>query len=90
MDDDGFMLEMCSSKAAWQVVPKDVESIDMKTVGARIVEAVWSLRIETKFCSIFEGSSKLTLYPSGKLMIKSESDEEARDIARKYVKEWVA
>jgi len=47
------------------------------------------LRIETKFCYIFEGKAKLTLYPSGKLLVKTETNEMAREIAKQHATEWV-
>ena len=89
MSDDGYMLEMCSSKASWQVIPNGIDEIDLESVGKRIIEAGWKLRIETRFCWIFEGEAKLTLYPSGKLLIKTDTDEMAKNIAIRHVNEWV-
>jgi|TARA_B110000881_G_C18360116_1_gene405904 acyl-ACP thioesterase len=89
MSEEDYMLEMCSSKASWQVVPKRIEAINLKEVAAKIIAAGWSLRIETRFCYIFEGKAKLTLYPSGKLLVKTETNEMAREIAKLHATEWV-
>ena len=83
------MLEMCGSKASWQVVPKRIKEINLEEVAAKIIAAGWSLRIETRFCYIFEGKAKLTLYPSGKLLVKTETNEMAREIAKLHATEWV-
>lgn len=83
------MLEMCGSKASWQVVPKRIKEINLEEVAAKIIAAGWSLRIETRFCYVFEGKAKLTLYPSGKLLVKTETNEMAREIAKLHATEWV-
>jgi|TARA_B110000438_G_C15157371_1_gene370242 hypothetical protein len=89
MSEEDYMLEMCSSKASWQVVPKRTVEINLAEVAVKIIAAGWSLRIETKFCYIFEGKAKLTLYPSGKLLVKTETNEMAKEIAKLHATEWV-
>ena len=84
-----YLLELCSSRASWTVIPENVEEINLDEVGPRIVECGWELKIQTRFCWIFEGDTKLTLYPSGKLLIKTENDADAHVIAKRYVSEWM-
>lgn len=89
MSQDSYLLELCSSRSSWTVIPEEVEEIVLDEVGLRISESGWKLKIQTRFCWIFEGPTKLTLYPSGKLLIKTQSNEEAHTIAKRYIKEWL-
>ena len=43
MTKDEFVMELCGNKAAWQIVPENLDKIDLAVVGARIVEAVLEL-----------------------------------------------
>ena len=88
-DDEDYVLEMCSSKAAWQILPKEVEQIDLAKVGAKIIKAGYTARIETHLCWIFEGPAKLTLYPSGKLLVKADKPQDAHAIAKQHLTEWL-
>ena len=89
VDDEDYALEMCSSKAAWQILPRDVEEIDLAEVGARILESGYTVRIETHLCWIFDGPAKLTLFPSGKLLVKAENPQDAHLIAKQHITEWL-
>jgi hypothetical protein len=40
-------------------------------------------------CWTFTGQCEMTLYPSGKLMIRTEDKGLAEDVAHRHVNEWV-
>ena len=61
---DGFAMELCGNKAAWQIVPEGVTSINLS------------------------GPCDLTLYPSGKLLVKTEDKELAATVAEQHVSTW--
>tara|TARA_B100001564_G_C20365314_1_gene545326 strand:- start:294 stop:566 length:273 start_codon:yes stop_codon:yes gene_type:complete len=85
---DGFAMELCGNKAAWQIVPDGVTSIDLDRVGQVIQDAGYTVGIQTRLCWTFSGPCDLTLYPSGKLLVKTENKELAADVAEQHVTVW--
>lgn len=89
MNDDSFVMEMCGNRAAWQIQVDGVEKVDLEAVGAKIESAGYTVGIRTRLAWTFSGPAELTLYPSGKLLVKTEDKELAANIAREHVEEWV-
>ena len=85
---DGFAMELCGNKAAWQIVPEGVTSINLEKVGQIIQEAGYTVGIHTRLCWTFSGPCDLTLYPSGKLLVKTEDKELAATVAEQHVSTW--
>jgi hypothetical protein len=90
MSEAGFVLEMCSGKAAWTIIPSDNITIDLDAVTKRIEEAGWNCTIRNRLCNIFIGKAGLTLFPSGRLLVKSGDEELARKIGALHVETWLA
>ena len=89
MAEDHFMMEMCGNKAAWQIVPEGIEKIDLEQVGTRIVSSGYEIGIITRLCWTFTGVADLTLYPSGKLLVKTQDQNVAKKIAKQHLSEWI-
>ena len=89
MAEDSFVMEMCGNKSAWQIVVDGIEKINLEAVGLEIESAGYTIGIRTRLAWTFSGPAELTLYPSGKLLIKTETNEMAREIAKKHTTEWV-
>ena len=89
MSEAGFVLEMCSGKAAWTVIPAHNVTIDLDRVSNRIEEAGWTCTIRNRLCNVFIGEAGLTLFPSGRLLVKSGDEELARKIGVKHVETWL-
>ncbi len=89
MSDSGFLLEMCSGRAAWTIVPISEAEIDLEAVSARIESAGWTCTIRNRLCNIFEGEAGLTLFPSGRLLVKSADEETARRIGDLHARQWL-
>lgn len=85
---DGFAMELCGNKAAWQIVPEGVTSINLERVGQTIQNAGYTVGIQTRLCWTFSGPCDLTLYPSGKLLVKTEDKELAATVAEQHVSTW--
>ena len=85
---EGFTMELCGNNAAWQVVPDGVSSINLENVGLLIQESGYEVGIQNRLCWTFSGPCDLTLYPSGKLLIKSEDKELAAAVAQLHVSTW--
>ena len=84
----GFAMELCGNKAAWQIVPEGVTSINLEKVGQIIQDAGYTVGIQTRLCWTFSGPCDLTLYPSGKLLVKTEDKELAATVAEQHVSTW--
>ncbi len=85
---DGFAMELCGNKAAWQIVPDGITSIDLEAVGALIQSSGYTAEIQTRLCWTFTGPCDLTLYPSGKLLVKTEDKALASKVASLHTQEW--
>ncbi len=85
---DDFVMELCGNKAAWQIVPEGVTSINLENVGRLIEEAGYEVGIRNRLCWTFSGPCDLTLYPSGTLLVKSEDKELATAVAELHVSIW--
>lgn len=89
MSDDSFVMEMCGNKSAWQIQVDGIEKIDLEDVGEKIESAGYTVGIRTRLAWTFSGPAELTLYPSGKLLVKTEDKDLAAKIAKEHVEIWV-
>ena len=85
---EGFAMELCGNQASWQIVPDGVTSIDLEQVGARIVESGYEAGVQSRMVWTFTGPADLTLYPSGKLLVKTADKELAVEIANQHMSVW--
>ena len=89
MSDESFVMELCGNKSAWQIEVEGIEKIDLEAVGKNIEDAGYTVGIQTRLAWTFSGPAELTLYPSGKLLVKTEDKELAAKIAEDHVHHWV-
>ena len=89
MAEDSFVMEMCGNKAAWQIIVDGIDKIDLELVGTNIEAAGYEIGIRSRLAWTFTGRAELTLYPSGKLLVKTEDRGLAAQIAEDHVKNWV-
>ncbi len=89
MADGGFLLEMCSGRAAWQIQPATPITIGMEEVAERIVADGWSCTLRNRLCYTFAGDVDLTLFPSGKVLVKSADRGVAEGIAELLLNRWL-
>ena len=86
MSREEYLLEMCSGRAAWTVVPERIEKIDLEMVSGRIESEGWSCTLRNRLCCTFSGDEvDITLYASGKLLIKSGERDVAATIAEHHM-----
>ncbi len=86
---DDFVMELCGNKAAWQVAPAKRDAIDLEQVAEKIISSGYTVGISNRLCWTFIGPTDLTLYPSGKLLIKTPDKDLAQKIAELHITEWV-
>ncbi len=86
---DTFSMELCGSKGAWQIVPEGCEGIDLEAVGAKIVADGYAVGLRTRLMWTFTGPSDLSLFPSGKLLVKTQDQELASNVAERHLNHWI-
>lgn len=89
MTEDSFVMEMCGNRSAWQIQVDGIDKINLENVGLEIESAGYTIGIRTRLAWTFSGPAELTLYPSGKLLVKTEDKELAAKIAKEHVNKWV-
>ena len=85
---DGFAMELCGNQASWQIVPDGIGSVNLDSVGSAIEAAGYIVDIRSVLCWTFPGPCDLTLYPSGKLLVKTQDRELANNVAQLHVTKW--
>ena len=85
---DGFAMELCGNRAAWQIVPDGIDSVNLDIVGPVIEASGYIAEVRSTLCWTFTGPCDLTLYPSGKLLVKTEDRELANNVAHLHVTQW--
>lgn len=81
-------MELCGNKAAYQIVPEEIKSVDLEKVGLLIESCGYEIGIRNRLCWTFTGPCDLTLYPSGKLLVKTTDKELAAEVAQQHVEQW--
>ena len=89
MTEDSLVMEMCGNKSAWQIQVEGIDKINLEAVGLKIESAGFTIGIRTRLAWTFSGPAELTLYPSGKLLVKTQDKDIAAKIADKHVSDWV-
>jgi hypothetical protein len=89
LTEESFVMEMCGNKSAWQIAVDGIAKIDLEAVGNKIESAGYTIGIRTRLAWTFSGPADLTLYPSGKLLVKTKDRALAATIAEDHVKIWV-
>jgi hypothetical protein len=85
---EDFAMELCGNQASWQIVLDGIDSIDLDAVGMKISAAGFEVGVQSRMVWTFTGSADLTLYPSGRLLVKTADKNVAEDIARLHRSEW--
>ena len=85
---DGFAMELCGNQTSWQIVPEGITSIDIENVAAKIIESGFEVGVQSRIVWTFTGTADLTLYPSGKLLVKTADKELAEEIANMHMSVW--
>ena len=87
---DSYVLEVCSGGAAWQVEPHSTNDIDLEKIAKKIVSSGWKCTLENRLCYTFSGEVNLTLFPSGKLLVKTSDRNIANKIAKFHIDDWLS
>lgn len=84
-----YTMELCGNRAAYQVSPNGLSTINLERVGQTISKHGYEVGIQNRLCWTFSGKADLTLYPSGKLLVKTENKDLASKIAKSHIENWL-
>ena len=87
---EGAIIEVCSGDTAFTIVPENPPKISIETIVERIEKSGFSCSLSSKFCHTFDGKFEMTLYPSGRLLVRAPNIEDAKKIAALHIGEWLA
>ena len=76
-----FILEICSSKGAYEAKPEMKMKIDMDRSEKIFRENGYEIICNARVLLIVKKECEITVYPDGRLLLKTDSNEEARESA---------
>lgn len=86
---NAFTMELCGSKGAYQIVPEGVDRIVLEEVATRIEADGYTVGLQSRLMWTFSGPSDLSLFPSGKLLVKTQDKEIAASVAQRHLETWI-
>jgi len=87
MELSDFVGKPCKSRVAFEFIPKKRIKLDLEGLAKRLKEKQVFVEIETPFLLILRMQVPITLFQTGKILIKETNlEKDARKIAEKLVK----
>ncbi|MDO8647732.1 MAG: hypothetical protein Q7R70_04960 [Candidatus Diapherotrites archaeon] len=87
MELSDFVGKPCKSRVAFEFIPKKRIKLDLEEIAKRLKEKEVFVEIETPFLLILRMQVPITLFQTGKILIKETNmEKDARKIAEKLVK----
>jgi hypothetical protein len=84
-----FAMKLCGTQASYQIVPEGIDGIDLDAVGAAIEAEGYEVGVRSRLCWTFTDPCIMTLFPSGKLMVRTEDKDLATTVAERHVEVWI-
>lgn len=81
MDSDFYILKPCKSTAAYEAVPKRNIKLDLKGLLQRLITAGYDEICDANVMIIVKKDYEVSIYRSGKLLIKTEDELKAKRLA---------
>lgn len=73
-----YLLKPCRTATAFISTLKKPGRVDLSAAANQLEEAGWHVN-DVKVMLILEGDPELTLYESGKVLVKTDNESQARD-----------
>ena len=82
-----FVGKPCKSRMAFEFIPKKRTKLDLESIAKKLKEKEVFIEIETPFLLVLKMGTPITLFQSGKILIKETNVEsDARKIAEKLAR----
>ncbi len=86
METDFFILKPCKSTAAYEAIPKRKMNLKLDTLKKDLNSAGFKEVCDAKVMIIVEKGTEISIYPSGKLLIKTDQEQLAKASAGEIYK----
>lgn len=87
MELSDFVGKPCKSRVAFEFIPKKKTKLDLDAIAKKLKAKGVFIEVETQFLLILKIEVPITLFQTGKILIKETNQEkDARKIAEKLVK----
>jgi len=87
----GYKLRCCPKRQdACDILPDDVEAVDLEVVGAQIEAAGWKGMLHEKSHHTFSGAVAIALHGCGRLVVGSRERQLVHSIGRQLADTWLA
>ncbi len=73
------IIQLCKSSAAIEALPKHKASMDLNEVEKLLANRGYQIVCNAKAVLIVQNNAEISIYPSGKLLIKTKDEALARD-----------
>ena len=78
--EDNFIVKPCKEKGSLEILPKGERHFNLKKMQNLLISIGYTLKIYTPFVLIVTKEIEVSLFPSGRLLIKSDDVEKVKKI----------
>lgn len=76
-----YLLRLCRTSAAYEVIPRKNIKINLDEYASKLKMHGYEIVCNAKVMLVVRNSCEISIYPSGKFVIKTNSKEVARGVA---------
>ena len=81
--EETFVVKPCKEKGSLEAVPKKERYLNLKKVQGILISNGYDVKISTPFVLIVKKEKEISVFPSGRLLVKSADPDEVKKIAKK-------
>lgn len=72
----GYTSKPCRKEDSYQIVSEDDMDLNLNNVASKLEEIGYEKKLATEKMAIMHKENKITIFPSGRVLIKNTQDEE--------------
>jgi hypothetical protein len=80
--EDPFIVKPCKEKGALEAIPKRERYFNLKRLLGILLSKGYELKVDTPFVLVVKKDKEISIFPSGRLLIKSSDPEEVKKLAK--------
>ena len=80
--EETFIVKPCRDKGSLEALPKRERHFNLKKMQALLLGAGYEVKVSTPFVLIVQREKEVSVFPSGRLLVKSSDPEEVKKIAK--------
>ena len=80
--EETFVVKPCREKGSLEAVPKKERHLNLKKMQGLLLGIGYEVKVNTPFVLIVKREKEVSVFPSGRLLIKSSDPDEVKRIAK--------